>query len=81
MTCLTCTNWSPRRAGGMARHGFGCCAHLPDYTTTAPIHKCKQHRSATDAVTKGRTEWLHKIDAKAAKQPAGALKQEMKGKA
>ena len=80
-TCQTCAHWAPKKAGHLARHGFGCCAHLPLYTTTAPGHSCKQHRAADAATTAARALWLNKLDAKASARPAGASKQEMKGKA
>ena len=80
-TCLSCTHWQPKKAGALARHGFGGCAHLPAHTATAPGHVCKRHKAAEESVTQARKAWLHKIDAKALLRPAGASKQEMKGRA
>ena len=81
MSCLTCTHWSPRSAGGMARHGYGVCAAGPAWQHLAPQHACAQHKPAAESVTQSRTQWLNKLDAKASTPPAGASKQEMKGKA
>ena len=81
MTCLTCTHWSPRRAGGMARHGYGVCASGPAWQHLPPQHACAKHRTADESVTQARSAWLNKIDAKALLRPAGASKQETKGKA
>ena len=67
-TCQTCAHWSPRRAG-------------PAWQHLAPQHACAQHKPAAESVTQARTQWLNKLDAKASKTPAGALKQEMKGRA
>lgn len=81
MTCLTCAHWQPKKAGALARHGFGGCAHLPASTATAPGHTCKRHKAAPESVTQAREAWLHKINAKASKTTQGASKQEMKGRA
>lgn len=67
MTCLNCTHWQPKKAGALARHGFGGCAHLPAHTATAPGHVCKRHKAAPESVTQARVAWLHKIAAKAGK--------------
>ena len=80
-TCLTCTHWSPRRAGDMARHGYGVCAAGPAWQHLAPQHACAKHKPAAESVTQARAAWLNKIDAKALLRPAGASKQEMKGRA
>ena len=81
MSCLTCTHWSLRRAGGMARHGYGACAAGPAWQHLAPQHACAKHKPAAESVTQARVAWLNKLDAKALLQPAGASKQEMKGRA
>lgn len=62
MTCLTCTHWSPRRAGGMARHGYGVCAAGPAWQHLAPQHTCPKHKPAKEAVVAARTVWLAKIN-------------------
>lgn len=80
-TCQTCAHWSPRRAGDMARHGYGVCATGPAWQHLAPQHACAQHKPAAESVTQARTQWLNKLDAKASTTPAGASKQEMKGRA
>ena len=81
MSCLTCAHWQPRRSGDMARHGYGVCAAGPAWQHLAPQHTCPKHKPAAESVTQARTQWLNKLDAKASKTPAGASKQETKGKA
>ena len=61
-TCLSCTHWSPRRAGGMARHGYGVCAHAPIWMYSPPAHTCPKHKPAKEAVVAARTVWLAKIN-------------------
>ena len=80
-TCQTCAHWSPRRAGDMARHGYGVCAAGPAWQHLAPQHACAKHKPAAESVTQARVAWLHKIAAKALLRPAGASKHEMKGRA
>ena len=80
-TCLTCTHWQPRRAGDMAKHGYGLCAIGPAGHYLAPQHACAKQSTAAESVTQARTQWLHKLDAKATKRPTGASKTEMKGTA
>ena len=80
-TCLSCTHWQPRRSGDMARHGYGVCAAGPAWQHLAPQHTCAKHWPAAESVTQARTQWLNKLDAKASTTPAGASKQETKGKA
>lgn len=81
MTCLACTHWQPRRAGDMAKHGYGLCAIGPAWQHLAPQHTCAKHKPAAESVTQARTQWLNKLDANASARAAGASKQEMKGRA
>ena len=62
MTCLTCAHWSPRCAGGMARHGYGVCAAGPAWQHLAPQHACAKHKPAKEAVVAARAAWLAKIN-------------------
>ena len=44
----------------MAKHRFAPCALGPNWAYKAPIHTCKRHSPASDAVRTARVLWLGK---------------------
>lgn len=66
MTCATCTHWSPKKSGAMAKHGFALCAIGPAWKFLAPQHTCQKHKQATESVVSAREAWLSSSEPKKA---------------
>lgn len=59
-TCRTCTHWSPKTAGEMARHRFGTCTHDKPWVFYPPARTCASHCPADAATVYARDKWLAK---------------------
>lgn len=60
MTCATCTHWSPKKAGAMAKHRMAPCSLGKPWTYLAPEHTCDRHKAAAPDVAAARVVWLEK---------------------
>jgi len=58
--CATCTHWSPKKSGPMAKHSFALCALGKPWKFLPPQHTCERHKTASDAVVSARVAWLEK---------------------
>lgn len=58
MTCKTCTHWSPKKAGAMAKHRMAPCALGKPWTYFGPNHECQKHKPSAEDVAAARIVWL-----------------------
>lgn len=63
MTCTTCTHWSPKQAGVMAKHRMAPCALGKPWTFFGPEHQCPKHLEAAPDVVAARVVWVGKLSA------------------
>lgn len=63
MTCQSCTHWSPKQAGQMAKHRMCPCALGKPWTFFGPEHLCTKHKEAAPDVVAARVEWVNKSSA------------------
>lgn len=61
MTCATCTHWSPKQAGQMAKHRMCPCALGKPWKFFGPEHLCAKHREAAQDVVAARVAWVGKL--------------------
>ncbi|VFR20243.1 hypothetical protein ANDO1_1719 [plant metagenome] len=62
VTCVTCSNFDLRKAGKLAPHGFGACAHrqVGCLTSNSYPRSCHLHKPAAPALVDSRVRWLEK---------------------